>query len=162
MNTIIRHAAVAPGDAHGDVSGFSTGAPIKVGQSGVKRYKFLILKTKNRKFKVLVNLLIINIISTFCLIIAILELTFVHFQHESICQFPSQHFYEGQLKCGLKEQSLPSPQKFWPNGRNKTFAFCNVIGREETQQVATSDGNEQSKANKSEVHYAVSHTSLTC
>ena len=57
-------------------------------------------------------------------------------QHEAICEFPSNHFYESELETAesVKKRSTPGTnlECFWP-GPHKSrcpIVFCNVIGKE--------------------------------
>ncbi|XP_068449636.1 3'-5' exoribonuclease HELZ2-like [Clinocottus analis] len=66
--------------------------------------------------------------------------------HESICNFPSEEYYEGKLKTGAKQPSsvLRVDDKIMP------IVFGHVVGKTVSLVVNTAKGNENSKANKEE------------
>ena len=79
------------------------------------------------------------------------------FQHETICQFPSQQFYDGTLRTHLTKYWKSTgalSEEVWPN--KAPFVFCHIEGLEESQSIATVDGSEQSKWNKADAAEAVS------
>ncbi|CAG2233759.1 unnamed protein product [Mytilus edulis] len=72
--------------------------------------------------------------------------------HPKICEFPSKHFYDGELRThpGIGT----SPQlKLWPRTITGQcpHVFCHVEGDEQTLTVNTEAGNEQSRFNDAEV-----------
>ncbi|KAM6404229.1 3'-5' exoribonuclease HELZ2 [Rhynochetos jubatus] len=74
--------------------------------------------------------------------------------HKSICEFPSQEFYETRLKTC--PQLLRKPSVF----HHKDNACCPVIfghleGKEQSLMISTEEGNENSKANLDEAAQAV-------
>ena len=85
-------------------------------------------------------------------------------QHEAICEFPSQQFYEGDLVAdeSLKRRIVPgeSMDRFWPRGKDCPIVFCNVIGEEqESKDYKKVDGarvDSHSKHNLTEAEKAVS------
>ncbi|XP_064617537.1 3'-5' exoribonuclease HELZ2-like [Liolophura sinensis] len=82
-------------------------------------------------------------------------LTYQYRMHKGIAQFPSNHFYEGKLRCGTAAQTYPAQLNIWPNGRESPILFCHVKGVEETLTVSTEEGNERSKSNQKEAYLAV-------
>ena len=85
------------------------------------------------------------------------------FKHERICEFPSKHFYDGVLRTRLTDYWRSTgelPESAWPSGA--PFVFCHVEGLEESQSIATVDGNEQSKWNKKDADAAVSSRRSSC
>ena len=86
-----------------------------------------------------------------------------HLQHEAICQFPSDHFYNGCLKAdkSLEDRKTPgrSMEWFWPQGEKLPIVFCNVVGREEESSGSEIDKRKidpRSKCNKQEAEKVVS------
>jgi len=77
-------------------------------------------------------------------------------KHDAIQSFPSEQFYNSQLRIGHSQQARPSTLPFWPRGGNKPVMFINVIGVEKSLTVTTADGSEQSKSNDKEASLAVS------
>ena len=78
------------------------------------------------------------------------------FQHEAICEFPSDTFYEGKLiTADHIHQKTLSPLKIWPAGRAWPIAFCHLEGKEEALAAGTAEGSEQSCSNKMEVDKVV-------
>ena len=80
------------------------------------------------------------------------------FQNKMICRFPSNQFYDGKLNTILTHWWRADgeiPNEIWPNAK-APMVFCNVEGLEETQPIATVDGNEQSKWNQKDAAKAVS------
>ena len=87
----------------------------------------------------------------------------VFLQHETICAFPSEHFYDGKLKT--KSEANDSVKKFWSQCWSslerrqpvlQRKCFIHVFGREEVNPVAESGrGGEESKYNEQEVNMAV-------
>ncbi|XP_078588165.1 regulator of nonsense transcripts 1-like [Branchiostoma floridae x Branchiostoma japonicum] len=70
--------------------------------------------------------------------------------HPAISAFPSQHFYNGQIKDGIEASDRPLPAGFnWPN-QNMPVSFVNVSSRE------TSRGT--SKFNDEEVKIVIAVT----
>ncbi|XP_062868583.1 3'-5' exoribonuclease HELZ2-like [Trichomycterus rosablanca] len=72
--------------------------------------------------------------------------------HESICEFPSNEFYDGKLRTGPKKR----PRDLL-NEENAPTAilFAHVEGKEVSLAVSTKDGNENSVSNKEEAEQAV-------
>lgn len=66
--------------------------------------------------------------------------------HEDICRFPSEEYYEGKLKTGVKQPNsvLRVDKRIMP------VVFGDVTGITVRQVVSTSKGNENSKANREE------------
>ncbi|XP_076844668.1 3'-5' exoribonuclease HELZ2 [Brachyhypopomus gauderio] len=72
--------------------------------------------------------------------------------HESICQFPSEEFYDGKLKTGAKRSScVLLNSKHTPTA----ILFGHVEGVEISLVVSTEAGNENSVANELEAKQAV-------
>lgn len=67
------------------------------------------------------------------------HLTEQYRMHQAISEIPSTHFYQGALKATTKSQLGPAEVDLWPGSRNKPFAFCHVLGNEETFTVATAE-----------------------
>ena len=80
------------------------------------------------------------------------------FQHEGICEFPSQQFYNGHLKTKakrrasvlLKQAAIVTP-----------ILFGHVAGTEISLVVSTEWGNENSMANVEEAKQAVNQNYQT-
>ena len=83
-------------------------------------------------------------------------------KHKAIQAFPSEQFYDSQLRIGYKQQASPSTLPFWPRGRDEPIMFVNVVGVEKSLTVTTADGSEQSKSNDQEASLAVSNNTQTC
>jgi len=80
------------------------------------------------------------------------------FQNEKICEFPSEYFYEGELKTAVNSAWFRREDHFlriWPNV-SYPMVFCHVEGVERSQAVTTSEANEDSKSNEEECHHVVS------
>ncbi|NWX39265.1 HELZ2 Helicase, partial [Steatornis caripensis] len=74
--------------------------------------------------------------------------------HKSICEFPSQEFYEMRLKTC--PQLLRKPSVFHHKGNGCCpIIFGHVEGKEQSLMISTEEGNENSKANLEEVEQAV-------
>uniref|UniRef100_A0A8C6IZQ1 Uncharacterized protein n=2 Tax=Melopsittacus undulatus TaxID=13146 RepID=A0A8C6IZQ1_MELUD len=74
--------------------------------------------------------------------------------HKSICKFPSQEFYNMQLKtCPklLRKNSV----LYHKDNLCCPIIFGHVEGKEQSLMVSTEEGNENSKANLEEVEQAV-------
>nr|XP_022315664.1 helicase with zinc finger domain 2-like isoform X2 [Crassostrea virginica] len=72
-----------------------------------------------------------------------------------ICEFPSQQFYEGKLRTGPEGRWIvDEPLKIWRNPRIPLL-FCHIEGEEEILEVATEEGNQQSRRNRAEVDHVV-------
>ncbi|KAM6054161.1 3'-5' exoribonuclease HELZ2 [Chlamydotis macqueenii] len=74
--------------------------------------------------------------------------------HKSICEFPSQEFYEAQLKTCPQLLREPSVFHHKDNGCCPII-FGHVEGKEQSLMISTEEGNENSKANPEEVEQAV-------
>lgn len=80
-------------------------------------------------------------------------------QNPQLCHFPSQIFYDGQLKTELVfKKKGTSILKIW--SKKKSFYYPHVIidveGMENNLTVTSEEGNEQSKSNDAEVDQVVS------
>ena len=75
-------------------------------------------------------------------------------QHQEICKFPSQHFYNRELKTA-NIRSSDELLDIWPR-YGTPMVFCHVEGAEKSLSVSTAEGNEQSKSNEAEKEEAVS------
>ncbi|KFR04998.1 Helicase with zinc finger domain 2, partial [Opisthocomus hoazin] len=74
--------------------------------------------------------------------------------HKGICEFPSQEFYNMQLKTCPR--LLRRPSVFHHHGNTCCpIIFGHVEGKEQTLVISTEEGNENSKANLEEVEQAV-------
>ncbi|NXJ89671.1 HELZ2 Helicase, partial [Corythaixoides concolor] len=74
--------------------------------------------------------------------------------HKSICEFPSQEFYETRLKTC--PQLLRKPSVFYHKDNGCCpIIFGHVEGKEQSLMISTEEGNENSKANPEEVEQAV-------
>ncbi|CAC5356757.1 unnamed protein product [Mytilus coruscus] len=73
--------------------------------------------------------------------------------HPKICEFPSKHFYDGELKTHPGVGTSHQPLQMWPHTINEhcPHVFCHVEGDEEMLTVKTEAGNEQSRFNDAEV-----------
>ncbi|NXA78414.1 HELZ2 Helicase, partial [Thryothorus ludovicianus] len=74
--------------------------------------------------------------------------------HKSICEFPSQEFYERRLKTWSQLAQKPSVLHHRDNSCCPII-FGHVEGKEHSLMVSTEEGNENSKANLEEVAQAV-------
>ena len=77
-------------------------------------------------------------------------------QHENLCQFPSEFFYDGKLQTAKEVKERRPDKVTWPNGDRYPFEFHHVEGIEESLVVSTDQGNENSKKNKKEINKVVS------
>ena len=77
-------------------------------------------------------------------------------QHENLCQFPSDFFYDGKLKTAHEVRGRKPDKVKWPSGAKYPFKFHHVEGIEESLVVSTEQGNENSKKNQKEVNKVVS------
>ena len=79
------------------------------------------------------------------------------FQDPGICQFPSEHFYEGRLRTDRTVLAREKKQKFRlchpPNSAN-TSVFCHVVG-EEKVNFSLDRGGEFSFYNEVEARVVV-------
>ncbi|NXW54855.1 HELZ2 Helicase, partial [Eurystomus gularis] len=74
--------------------------------------------------------------------------------HKSICEFPSQEFYEARLKTWPQLHCRASV--FYHRGNGCCpIIFGHVEGKEQSLVISTEEGNENSKANLEEVEQAV-------
>ncbi|XP_065917898.1 3'-5' exoribonuclease HELZ2-like isoform X3 [Dysidea avara] len=82
-------------------------------------------------------------------------LTIQYRMHEVICEFPSEEFYDGELRTdrSVAEQFCPI-DGFWPNGPECPVVFCDVEGKE---KEGSSDHkvHQESKSNKIEAEKIV-------
>ncbi|CAC5405137.1 unnamed protein product [Mytilus coruscus] len=76
--------------------------------------------------------------------------------HPKICEFPSKHFYDGELRTHPGVGTSPKLQ-MWPHtiDGHCPHVFCHIEGDEQTLTVKTEAGNEQSKFNDAEVKQVV-------
>ena len=78
------------------------------------------------------------------------------FQHEGICEFPSNTFYDGKLQTAtVVKLRGRSPITFWPamvsRKKDVPIVFCHVEGQEESTRIASPESNRESKWNQKEV-----------
>ena len=78
------------------------------------------------------------------------------FQHEAICEFPSNTFYDGKLQTDeVVKKRKPNPITFWPamvsQEKDIPIVFCHVEGQEESTRIASPESNQESKWNQKEV-----------
>ncbi|XP_005952142.1 helicase with zinc finger domain 2 isoform X2 [Haplochromis burtoni] len=66
--------------------------------------------------------------------------------HEDICEFPSNEFYDGNLKTGVEQQR----SVFQVDHKTKPIVFGDVKGKTISLVVNTAQGNQNSKANLEE------------
>ncbi|CAK6966077.1 helicase with zinc finger domain 2-like [Scomber scombrus] len=66
--------------------------------------------------------------------------------HKDICEFPSNEYYEGELKTGVEQPS----SVLRVGGRTMSIVFGHIIGKTISLVVNTAKGNENSKANLEE------------
>lgn len=76
--------------------------------------------------------------------------------HVEICQFPSEQFYEGRLKTDDNTSRRPRSVLCHPGKNSCPIIFGHVEGNEISLMVSTEEGNENSKANKTEAERTVS------
>ncbi|XP_076094361.1 3'-5' exoribonuclease HELZ2-like isoform X1 [Mytilus galloprovincialis] len=76
--------------------------------------------------------------------------------HPKICEFPSKHFYDGELRTHPGVGTSPQ-LKLWPRTITGQcpHVFCHVEGDEQTLTVNTEAGNEQSRFNDAEVKQVI-------
>lgn len=74
--------------------------------------------------------------------------------HKSICEFPSQEFYEKRLRTCPQLTRKPSVLHHRDNNCCPII-FGHVEGKEHSLMISTEEGNENSKANLEEVAQAV-------
>ncbi|NXQ18152.1 HELZ2 Helicase, partial [Peucedramus taeniatus] len=74
--------------------------------------------------------------------------------HKSICEFPSQEFYERRLRTCPQPARKPSVLHHRDNNCCPII-FGHVEGKEHSLMISTEEGNENSKANLEEVAQAV-------
>ncbi|KAJ8260067.1 hypothetical protein GJAV_G00176700 [Gymnothorax javanicus] len=72
--------------------------------------------------------------------------------HESICEFPSEEFYNGRLKTGVKSELSVLLTK---SKARTPIVFGHLEGKETSLVVSTEKGNENSKANIEEAEQSV-------
>ncbi|XP_077999824.1 3'-5' exoribonuclease HELZ2-like isoform X2 [Glandiceps talaboti] len=82
-------------------------------------------------------------------------LTLQYRMHQSICEFPSSHFYGGQLEPAPIVLNRPPGLNIWPGGIDRPIVFCHIVGEEEALTVSTTEGSEQSKSNALEAEQVV-------
>ncbi|XP_063430014.1 3'-5' exoribonuclease HELZ2-like [Mytilus trossulus] len=77
--------------------------------------------------------------------------------HPKICEFPSNHFYDGELKTHPKVGISPQLLHMWPHTPDGYYphVFFHVEGDEQTLTVKTDAGNEQSRFNDAEVKQVI-------
>ena len=71
------------------------------------------------------------------------------FQHEEICRFPSDYFYEGKLETHLSVKRRRCPEtnlEFWPKGSQMPIMFCDLVGKESQVGLSKSNPEEAEKA----------------
>ena len=69
--------------------------------------------------------------------------------------FPSNQFYDGQLKCGDMSQLFKAELPIWPGGPRRPIVFCHLEGYERSLTVSAAEGGQDSKSNMDEVDYMV-------
>ena len=85
-------------------------------------------------------------------------------QHEELCKFPSDEFYNSKLKTDFSirlRSNIEAHLRFWPRGREKPFIFVNVEGQEReshTGRKGKARVGLESKYNKEEAEKIVSLT----
>lgn len=77
-------------------------------------------------------------------------------QHEDICKFPSEKFYEGKLKTGVERPA----SVLRVDDRVMPVVFGHIEGKTIKQVVKTAKGNNNSKANNEERDQVVLFCSL--
>lgn len=79
-------------------------------------------------------------------------------QHEDICEFPSQEFYEGRLKTAEEQ-----PRSILcVDNRSMPVVFGHIEGKAISLIVNTAKGNENSKANMAERDKVVLYYKTFC
>ena len=103
--------------------------------------------------------------------LSLLQCVVCYLQHERICEFPSNHFYDDKLQADKSVKQRPTEpalQGFWPRGVKWPIVFCDVVGEEGERSSVAGDGHRQgktdphSKCNHKEAEKAVSHYTRSC
>ena len=87
-----------------------------------------------------------------------------YLQHPALCDFPSQVFYDRQLKTDESVEGRFTGldlEDFWPQGERLPMVFCQMEGEEDSGHVGSGGGanvESKSKFNKDEAKKIVSNT----
>ena len=96
----------------------------------------------------------------YSLLLSALCMFFDSQQHEAICAFPSEEFYDGELETdpSVGRQNNENLDKFWPMGKEVPIMFVDVVGTE-GQDMGSSKSETNvgvdSKFNLEEVEFVV-------
>ena len=81
-------------------------------------------------------------------------------QHSSICDFPSNQFYDGELEPAevVKQRRWPGrlPSDVWKLPQTQRYVFIHVEGTEDVSGIDAKGSYEESKFNKMEADEVVS------
>lgn len=96
--------------------------------------------------------------------VAVADCDLNHTQHEAICKFPSEEFYNSKLTTDRSVVNRPPKdclETFWPQGNDLPIMFVDVVGKEELDKIGSSKGEAKvgmdSKYNLVEAELVVSH-----
>ena len=82
-----------------------------------------------------------------------LNIIYLCIQHEEICRFPSDHFYEGQLNTDISVKRRNNREcqldNFWPRGPNCPILFCDIVGSEGERETTSREGRKVAIGSKS-------------
>ncbi len=86
-------------------------------------------------------------------------------QHETLCEFPSHEFYQGELKAAesvalTHAKYLDKLARFWPQGRDTPMMLCDIVGVEEESHTGSRGFAKvglESKRNTAEAEQVVSN-----
>lgn len=80
---------------------------------------------------------------------------FYELQNPSLCEFPSNIFYDGKLITKESPKwAVKTPLSLWSNPKYP-YVFCNTEGEEEYLAYTTEEGNEMSRYNAKEIEHVV-------
>lgn len=89
-------------------------------------------------------------------------------QHEELCKFPSNEFYDGKLKTDVSVSYRTDSEtrlRIWPQGPKKPYVFVNVEGEESeshTGRKGKARVGLESKFNRDEAEKIVSCIIASC
>jgi len=85
----------------------------------------------------------------------------IYLQHPSICEFPSNQFYNGELQAAdevmTRQWQGQLPTNLWPQPQKQRSVFIHVEGTEEISGIDAKGSYEESKYNKEEAKIVVSY-----
>jgi len=80
-------------------------------------------------------------------------------QHPSICEFPSNRFYDSELQAAeevlVRQWGKQLPSNLWQRPQQQRCAFIHVEGTEEISGIDAKGSYKESKYNKKEAGYVV-------